>query len=89
MQIVETNGKYIVNMFSQRSVKKRPCDKEVYTDYEAMRACLRDVNKFAKEKGLSIALPYRIGTGAPNGLWSVIEPIIEEELEEFVYYRKR
>lgn len=82
--IVETEGKTIINMFSQSSIKKKSCDKTVYTNYNAMRRALKEVKEYALSfhDFKSIAIPYGIGTGASNGDWKVIEPIITEILGE-------
>jgi O-acetyl-ADP-ribose deacetylase (regulator of RNase III) len=46
------------------------------------------VKKFAKEKGLSIAIP-KIGAGLAGGEWSVIEQILVKVFVDYdvtVYY---
>lgn len=91
VNITQVNGKYIINLFTQESVKKRPCDKTVYTRYDAMHTALKEVANFAKEKGFKVAIPLGMGSGASNGLWSKVEKIIEEELKdiEYNYYTRR
>lgn len=49
----------------------------MYVDYDAIRASLRDVNAFAEELGCkAVALP-QIGAGRGGGDWNVITEIIE------------
>lgn len=90
-QIIQvTPDKYVINMFSQTSVRKRPCDKTIYTNYEALEDCLKEINTFAQENDYAIALPYLIGVGAPNGNWQIIKEIIENAITvNYNYYTRK
>lgn len=65
---------WVGNLFAQDGYGHDKC----YTDYHALRMCMRKVNqKFA---GMNVAIPYRIGCGLGGGDWEVVLNIIEEEL---------
>lgn len=72
----------IVNMFAQLSFGY---DGKRYTDYNALRNCLRELCVLAQEReasGLSarIGLPYYIGCCRGGGDWDIVYQIIWEEL---------
>ena len=67
---VGDNCKVVINIFSQKP--------NFDTDYEALRKCLEQVKKDARELKASIAIPYRIGCGIANGDWDIVYKIIEE-----------
>lgn len=67
------NGKYIANLFGQLNYGEG-----LQTDYDRFRAALQEVHDFAKEKNLSVALPYKIGCGLAGGDWGVILDIITQ-----------
>ena len=62
--------KAIINIFSQKP--------NFDTDYEALRKCLEQVKRDARELKASIAIPYGIGCGIANGDWNIVYKIIEE-----------
>lgn len=65
----------IVNLFAQ---DKYGYDGNCYTDYEALKKCLIEVNKqFA---GHSVAIPYRMACHRGGGDWSIVFRMIEETL---------
>lgn len=51
----------------------------IYVDYDAVRTCMRELNKCAS--GCSVALP-KIGAGLAGGDWEIIAKIIEEEFSD-------
>jgi O-acetyl-ADP-ribose deacetylase (regulator of RNase III) len=53
-------------------------DGQRYTSYPALKSGLEEVYTFAKEHGLSVALPYNIGCGLGGGDWSVVSEMIYE-----------
>lgn len=63
----------IANLFSQR---------DMTTDYMALRSCLKIVRKTAEKNNLSVALPYRMGCGIAHGDWNTVEEIIKEIFED-------
>ena len=83
IQGVHINEKQdIVNLFAQDGYGK---DKQ-YTDYNALRKCLKLVNSYYK--GKVIGLPYKMGCGLGGGRWIDVASIIVEELtqcEVFIY----
>ena len=73
--ICETDdGKYIANVFGQGNYGT---DKQ-YTDYDALRKGLKDVRDFAKERNLSVAIPYKIGCGLGGGDWNTVFEMITD-----------
>lgn len=64
----------IANIFGQNT-----CGREdiVYTDYNALEIGLIQIRDFAVEKGLTVAMPYKIGCGSANGDWEQVFQIIE------------
>ncbi|MEF3308124.1 hypothetical protein PV433_04325 [Paenibacillus sp. GYB004] len=41
------------------------------------------LKEYAKERGLSVALPYQIGCGLANGDWNVVGPMIEDVFRDY------
>ena len=73
--ICEANdGKLIANVFGQI---KYGTDKQ-YTEYDALQKALEEVRDFAKERELSVALPYKLGCGRAGGDWNKVFDIITE-----------
>lgn len=69
--------KYIVNLFAQDKYgRSGGC----YTDYEALRNCLRQVNEMFS--GKTVAIPYMMSCGRGGGDWNIVCKIIEEELKD-------
>lgn len=64
----------IVNMFAQY----RYGYVGRHIDYEALKMCLREINKSCA--GKRIAIPYFIGCGLGGGDWNIVHKIIEDEL---------
>lgn len=71
----ENQGKYIVNLFSQDRYGNQSC----YTDYEALRKCLRKVHD--NFLGRDIAIPYKMACDRGGGDWNIVIKIISEELK--------
>jgi O-acetyl-ADP-ribose deacetylase (regulator of RNase III) len=60
----------------------------VYVDYNAVRKCFNSLNSFILEETLKnipkvVNFPL-IGAGLANGDWSIIEQIIDEELDSSI-----
>lgn len=70
-----TDAKLIANCITQNNYGR---DGKCYTDYPAVRVCMREVNKYA-QKEVGVALPL-IGAGLGGGDWRIISKIIEEEI---------
>ena len=67
----------VVNCYSQYDVGSKNKN-EIPLDYDALRLCLRKINKYFK--GLRIGVP-QIGCGLAGGDWNVVSTIIQEELK--------
>lgn len=66
------DGKVIANCFGQNSTSGSP----VLTNYAALEEALYTVNKFARSRKLTVAIPYNIGCGIAGGNWATVEEII-------------
>lgn len=81
---IENGTKWIANLFGQYSYGYE--DKE-YTDYNAVKAGLKVIAELSKSKGLTVAIPYKIGAGLAGGDWSRIEAMIKEILPNATIYK--
>ena len=70
----------IVNLFAQENYGRGG---KCYTDYEALRKCLKDVS-LCTVVGAKIAIPYRLGCCRGGGDWDVVYQIIEEVFDDNV-----
>lgn len=67
----------IVNLYAQdRFGRGAKC----YTDYDALRECLMQVDMAFG--GKTVAIPYMMSCGRGGGNWSIVSKIIEEELRD-------
>ena len=71
----DVSPQVIVNLFAQ---DKYGYDGSCYTDYDALRMCLDQVNK--KFSGKKVAIPYLMACHRGGGDWSVVSKMIEETL---------
>lgn len=55
---------------------------ECHADYDAIRICMMKVKDYAKDKGLTVAIP-KIGAGLAGGDWNVIETILNEVFNDY------
>lgn len=69
--------KYIVNLFAQDKYGR---DGRCYTDYNALRACFRQVNE--EFTGKTVAIPYMMSCGRGGGDWNIVSKIIEDEMKD-------
>ena len=53
------------------------------TDYSAMGIALIDIKAKARERNMSIAIPYGIGCGIANGDWNRVYKIIEKVFDDY------
>lgn len=67
----------IVNLFAQ---DRYGYDGNCYTDYEALRKCLKAVNK--QFSGKKVAIPYLMACHRGGGNWSVVSKMIEDTLTD-------
>lgn len=68
---------WVANVIGQHDI--RTIDDVPPIRYDALRAGLRRVGRFAAEINASIHMP-RIGCGLAGGHWTLVEPIIDDEL---------
>lgn len=83
--VLQNDGKYIANCATQYNFLPRGFR---HADYDAIRDCMEKVKRFAKDKGLTIAIP-KIGAGLAGGDWAVIETILTEVFSDYdvtIYY---
>lgn len=80
LQIVELEGKWAANLFGQLNYGRSSA---IYTDYPSLQQALLSLKEYAKERGLSVALPYQIGCGLANGDWNVVGPMIEDAFRDY------
>lgn len=69
------DDKIIANMFSQKE--------NFDTDYLNMEIALIDIKAKARERNMSIAIPYGIGCGIANGDWNRVYKIIEKVFDDY------
>lgn len=78
-------GQIIANCATQKDFMPRTIR---HANYPAIVHAMTTVKEYAKERGLSIAIP-RIGAGLAGGEWSVIEKDLEAIFSDYditVYY---
>lgn len=74
IQLVESNGKVIINAITQDFYGKSG---ERFASYDAIDSCMKLTNSVAFRLGWNkVAMPM-IGAGLGGGEWSIIERIIE------------
>lgn len=67
----------IINLFAQ---DRYGYDGNCYTDYEALRKCLKTVNK--QFSGKRVAIPYLMACHRGGGDWDTVYQMIVEELAD-------
>lgn len=77
--ICEANdGKYIANLFGQLNFGTG-----LQTDYDKFRHGLQEIHDFAKDRNLSVAIPYKIGCGLAHGDWNTVYDIITDVFSDY------
>ena len=71
------NGLIVINLFGQLNYGR---NKVCYTDYNALEKAMKSVNEMFK--GMTIALPWKIGCGLAGGDWATVEEIIMRSLKD-------
>lgn len=74
-----TGSKFIINALTQ---DRYGFDGKLYTDYDAVRTCMKKISRLLLPQKPVIAMP-KIGCGLGGGDWNIISKIIEEELKDF------
>ena len=75
-----SDSQCIANLFAQDGYASYGFTIRCMTDYDALRKCLKKINK--EYKGRKVALPYLLGCGLAGGDWQIVEEIIKEELKD-------
>lgn len=68
-------GQYICNMFAQNMYGY---DGRRYTNMDALRSCFTKLAQYAREDGLTVAMPYKVGCVRGGANWEVVYKMIEE-----------
>ena len=68
-------GQYICNMFAQNMYGY---DGLRYTNIDALRSCFTKLAQYAREDGLTVAMPYKVGCVRGGANWEVVYKMIEE-----------
>lgn len=68
-------GKIIGNMFSQKP--------NFDTDYHSMKIALQEIKCWAKNRNLSVCMPYGIGCGIANGDWNIVFELIQDVFKDY------
>lgn len=68
-------GQYICNMFAQNMYGY---DGRRYTNIDALRSCFIKLAQYAREDGLTVAMPYKVGCVRGGANWEVVYKMIEE-----------
>lgn len=72
---------YVANLFSQFFYGR---EQKVYTDYDALKTCFKDLAGKSNQLGLPVYLPYKIGCGLAGGDWNIVLDIINQTLPEAI-----
>lgn len=70
---IEGEYKWVSNLFGQYAYGK---DGKQYTDTMALYKSFRNVRQFAEFRGLSVALPYKIGSFRGGANWDEVEDLL-------------
>ncbi|WP_180953897.1 DarT1-associated NADAR antitoxin family protein [Bacillus sp. M6-12] len=75
-QLVQTNteGKYVANLFGQHEISRTNQE----TEYDELEKALFKLKEVAKEKKLSVGLPWQLGSGLGGGDWNEVKSRIEK-----------
>ena len=76
VQCVRTDDeKFIANLFAQENFGY---DGECYTDYTALKKCLKEVHDYHMFDNQVIAVPYLMGCHRGGGDWNIVYKMIED-----------
>lgn len=77
------DNQFIINAFGQDRYGTDKC----YTDYEALKKCLQQIND--EFEGLRIAIPYRMSCDRGGGDWNIVDRMIQDTLTKckVTYYK--
>lgn len=80
-QLLETNtkGKYVANLFGQHSTSST----NQQTEYDYLEQALMKLKLVAKEKQLSVGLPWQLGSGHGGGDWNEVKKRIDKVFNDY------
>lgn len=83
-QIVSVNdgNKWVANLFGQYGYGR---DRR-HTNYEVLEIAMTKLKDYAKERNLTVGLPYGIGCGLAGGDWEIVRGIIERVFADYEVY---
>lgn len=76
--LIMSDGKIVVNMFAQNEYG---WDRQ-YTNVKAFEVCVEKLSKYARDRHMAVAMPYRIGCGRGGANWKVVYPILSKYFAE-------
>jgi O-acetyl-ADP-ribose deacetylase (regulator of RNase III) len=79
VRVGRKDGSTIVNLFGQLDFGRG----KKHTNESALRIGLEKVKKLAQDHGLSVALPYKIGSDRGGAKWEDVRQIIEEVFSDY------
>lgn len=77
--VVASNDKYIANLFGQFTYGSNG----IYTKINALENALKQIKVFAESRGLTVALPYKIGSDRGGADWNEVLEVIENIFEGY------
>ena len=81
LQIVKVEeGKWVANLFGQFNYGY---DGGKYTNEKMLYQALLELREIAEENGMSVALPYKLGSDRGGADWSVVEGYILKAFEGY------
>jgi O-acetyl-ADP-ribose deacetylase (regulator of RNase III) len=80
-QVVKTNteGKYVANLFGQHAISRTSQE----TEYDELEKALFKLKDYAKEKNLTVGLPWQLGSGLGGGDWNEVKNRIEKAFFDY------
>jgi O-acetyl-ADP-ribose deacetylase (regulator of RNase III) len=81
------NKQWILNLFGQNNYGY---DGKMYTDTEALFKCFKQVRVKAEKLGLTVAMPYMIGSFRGGADWRIVEDLLLTAFDgyEVTLYKK-
>lgn len=60
-----------------------------YTDYKALRKCLKEIKTFIDKWNLSeVYFPYKMGCNLGGGDWTIVKAIIEKQIPNAIIVKR-
>lgn len=81
VQRVQINEKQVIlNLFAQN---KYGYNGHCYTNYDALKTCLIQINDMYKNTNKTIAFPYLMSCARGGGDWSIVYKMIEDAFKDY------